>query len=264
MLEEIINYKKKELEKRKKEISLDIIIKGLSLLSNQPKAKDMVGLLKGKERINVIAEIKRKSPSRGYINENIDPIDIAIEYEKGGASAISILTDHHFFGGDIEEMTMVKRSVDIPILRKDFIFDEYQIYESCSYEADCVLLIAKILTQEELSKFLVILHHFDMSALCEAYDEEDLEKILSTDAKIIGINNRNLQTLEVDIENSVRLASKIPSDRIIVAESGIKSRRDIEYLKQTAGINCFLVGEYLMEPGEKTTSERLKGLIYGN
>lgn len=264
MLEEIINYKKKELEKRKKEIPLDIMIKGLSLLSDQPKAKDMVGLLKGKERTNVIAEIKRKSPSRGYINENIDPIDIAIEYEKGGAGAISVLTDHHFFGGDIEEMTMVKRSVDIPILRKDFIFDEYQIYESCSYEADCVLLIAKILTQEELSKFLVMLHHFDMSALCEAYDKEDLEKILSTDAKIIGINNRNLQTLKVDIENSVRLASKIPSDRIIVAESGIKSRKDIEYLKQTADINCFLVGEYLMEPGEKMISERLKELIYGD
>ena len=264
MLEEIINYKKKELEERKRKIPLDVMIKGLYFLADQPKAKDMVKLLKGKEQIHIIAEIKRKSPSRGYIDKDIDPVGLAIEYKKNGASAISVLTDHHFFGGDIEEMTMIKRSVDIPILRKDFIFDEYQIYESCSYEADCVLLIAKILTLQELNKFLNMLHYFDMSALCEAYDEEDLEKILSTDAKIIGINNRNLQTLEVDIENSVRLASKIPSDRIVVAESGIKSRKDIEYLNQKTGINCFLVGEYLMEPGEKTRGEKLKELIHGD
>ncbi len=264
MLEEIVNYKKKELEKRKQEIPFDVMIKALGLLSDQPKAKDMVEALSNKEHIHIITEIKRKSPSRGLINENIDAIDIAIEYEKGGADAISVLTDYHFFGGSIEEMTMVKRSVNIPVLRKDFIFDEYQIYESCSYEADCVLLIAKILTLQELNKFLNMLHYFDMSALCEAYDEEDLEKILSTDAKIIGINNRNLQTLEVDIENSVRLASKIPSDRIVVAESGIKSRKDIEYLNQKTGINCFLVGEYLMEPGEKTRGEKLKELIHGD
>jgi len=262
MLEEIVNYKKKELEKRKQEIPFDVMIKALGLLSDQPKAKDMVEALSNKEHIHIITEIKRKSPSRGLINENIDAIDIAIEYEKGGADAISVLTDYHFFGGSIEEMTMVKRSVNIPVLRKDFIFDEYQIYESCSYEADCVLLIAKILTLQELNKFLNMLHYFDMSALCEAYDEEDLEKILSTDAKIIGINNRNLRTLKVDIENSVKLASKIPSDKIVVAESGINDKKDIEYLKE-AGINCFLIGGYFMKLRKEEIGKKIKEFIYG-
>ena len=194
----------------------------------------------------IIAEIKKASPSAGIISDNFDPVLKSKEYESFGASALSILTEEDYFLGNIEYIKDVKAITSLPILRKDFIVDEYQIYESKLIGADCILLIASILNDEELKNFSEIAERLKLDYIIEVHDEEELQRVQHFSNAIIGVNNRNLKTFDVDINNSVELKKIFEGENIIIAESGIKSKKDIEYLKQH-NINVFLIGESLMK-----------------
>jgi len=193
----------------------------------------------------VIAEIKRRSPSKGTLREDFDPVRIALIYEENGAAAVSVLTDRVFFSGADTHLADISRSVHLPLLRKDFIIDLYQIYETRYLQADAILLIVGILEKEQLREYVSFAQSLGLSVLCEVHTERELEKALASEAKIIGINNRDLTTFSVDLNTSLTLAASIPEDRIIVSESGIRSRSDIELLTN-AGIHVFLIGETLM------------------
>ncbi|MGR3317884.1 MAG: indole-3-glycerol phosphate synthase TrpC [Candidatus Anammoxibacter sp.] len=198
------------------------------------------------DRTKIIAEIKQASPSKGVLRNNFDPEDIARSYKKHHAAAISVLTIRYGFNGDIEYLVKVKEATDIPVLRKDFIFEEYQIYESRAFDADAILLIASILDEQQLSEYLDLTKELGMDALTEVHSLEDLEKAINCNAEIIGINNRNLKTFDVDINTTLSLIKEVPKGRIIVSESGIKTRDDIELLENN-GVNAFLIGTALMK-----------------
>jgi len=207
----------------------------------------------------VIAEIKKKSPSKGLICENFDPVRIALSYEKAGASAISVLTDEPYFGGTPEDLKRVRAAVTLPVLRKDFIVDEIQIYESVVLGADAVLLIAAALTDSELYAFSALCLELGLDILYEAHDEEDVRRILKLEPRIIGINNRDLKTFEVNLATTLRLARLIPGDICVVSESGIRDQTELLALK-SMGVKAFLIGESLMKttnPGE--TLQKLLG-----
>ena len=194
----------------------------------------------------IIAEIKKASPSAGIISDNFDPVSKSKEYESFGASALSILTEEDYFLGNIQHLIDVKAITSLPILRKDFIVDEYQIYESKLIGADCILLIASILNDEELKNFSEIAERLKLDYIIEVHDEEELQRVKHFSNAIIGVNNRNLKTFDVDINNSVELKKIFEGENIFIAESGIKSKKDIEYLQQH-NINVFLIGESLMK-----------------
>lgn len=241
ILDQIIRDKKYELEARKKELPFDLL---KEKIKDVLPARDFKAALLGKE-ISLITEIKKASPSGGIIREDFNPIEIANIYQNEGASAISVLTERKYFEGNLDYLRKVKTEVSIPVLRKDFIFDPYQICESKVYGADAVLLIAAILKLNDLKKLLNLTYELGMDALVEVHTEEELQKALDADIDIIGINNRNLDTLKIDLKTTEELAKLIPSDKIIVSESGIKTKEDIERLKK-AGVRAFLVGESLM------------------
>ena len=194
----------------------------------------------------IIAEIKKASPSAGIISHNFDPVLKSKEYESFGASALSILTEEDYFLGNIEYLKDVKATTSLPILRKDFIVDEYQIYESKLIGADCILLIASILNDEELKNFSETAERLKLDYIIEVHDEDELQRVQHFSNAIIGVNNRNLKTFDVDINNSVELKKIFEGENIFIAESGIKSKKDIEYLQQH-NINVFLIGESLMK-----------------
>lgn len=196
--------------------------------------------------INLIAEIKKASPSKGVIRGDFNPSRIAVTYQANGASAISILTDERFFEGKLEYIKKVKESVTLPILRKDFIIDEYQIYESVLAGADAILLICEILSLDELTRFYNLAVSLGLDVLMEAHNEEDMEKAIASGAQIIGINNRDLHTFRVDMGVTQRLIRLIPPGRVKVSESGIKSYEDVMFLK-SLGVNAVLIGEAFME-----------------
>lgn len=203
--------------------------------------------------IDLIAEIKFGSPSVGIIRESSDPIAIGQAYEKSGAAAISLLTDRTFFRGDLQNLPKLKQAVSLPILRKDFIIDEIQIMESARYGADAVLLIARILSVVQLKNLLDASREHGLKTLIEIHDEEDLEKALDCDAKIIGINNRDLDTFEINLNTTLKLAPRIPSNRVLVSESGIHTGQDMLPFKGL-NIQAVLVGSALMgtaDPGNK-------------
>ena len=193
----------------------------------------------------IIAEIKRRSPSKGTLREDFDPARIALIYEESGAAAVSVLTDRPFFGGADTHLADINKSIRLPLLRKDFIIDLYQIYETRYLQADAILLIAGILEKEQLREYSSLAQSLGLSVLCEVHTGAALDKALASEARIIGINNRDLTTFSVDLNTSITLAASIPADRIIVSESGIRSRNDIEMLTN-AGIHAFLIGETLM------------------
>lgn len=201
----------------------------------------------------IIAEVKRHSPSRGALREDIDPGDLAGVYEQNGAAAISVLTERDFFHGSPADLVTIKKRVGIPVLRKDFIIDPYQIYESRLLGADALLLIAGVLSEERLREFIQLAVSLAIWPLVEVHTSIDLKTALAAGAEIIGVNNRDLQTFATDIRNSLLLAGHVPAGKIVVSESGIQSRTDIVIL-QAAGIHAFLIGETLMstaEPGRK-------------
>ena len=243
ILDEIVLNTKSKLEAKKLETPLEELISRVNKLKiEKSNFKENLAL---KEQA-IIAEIKKASPSAGIISEDFNPVAKAKEYESFGASALSILTEEDFFLGSIEYLIDVKAISNIPILRKDFIVDEYQIYESKLIGADCILLIVSILSDDELNRFTKLADSLGLDFIIEVHDEEELTRIEDFSNAIIGVNNRDLKTFEVNIENSIRLRNFFKKDNIFVAESGIKNQKDIDKLSKH-NINVFLIGESLMK-----------------
>ena len=243
ILDEIVAKTKSKLEEKKQGLSLEELISKIDF--KNLKETNFKKSLQNKAEA-IIAEIKKASPSAGIISDNFDPVLKSKEYESFGASALSILTEEDYFLGNIEYLKDVKAITSLPILRKDFIVDEYQIYESKLIGADCILLIASILNDEELKNFSEIAERLKLDYIIEVHDEKELQRVQHFSNAIIGVNNRNLKTFDVDINNSVELKKIFEGENIFIAESGIKSKKDIEYLKQY-NINVFLIGESLMK-----------------
>ena len=242
ILQKIVANTRASLAHKKVELPLEKIQSSLENLKlPRGKFKDHIS---SKDEA-IIAEIKKASPSAGVIKEDFDPTKIAMEYESFGASALSILTEEDFFMGSVEYLKEVKKITSLPILRKDFMIDEYQIYESKLIGADCILLIASILTDQEIDNFINIAKKLELDYLIEVHDENELKRVEHFEDALIGVNNRNLETFEVDLNNSVRLRNKFKQKNIFIAESGIKSREDMNYLKMN-NIKVFLIGESLM------------------
>jgi len=217
------------------------------------------GVLKEERRISFICEVKKASPSKGIIAEDFPYLEIAKEYEAAGANAISVLTEPEYFKGDDRYLYVISGAVNIPVIRKDFTIDEYQIYEAKIIGADAVLLICSLLDTETLTKYIHICDELGLSALVEAHTEEEVKSALQAGARVIGVNNRNLQTFKVDLNNSVKLRGLVPEEIVFVAESGIKTSDDMKVLK-AAGVNAVLIGETLMRsPNKKEQLEELRG-----
>jgi indole-3-glycerol phosphate synthase len=250
ILEEIIAHKKIEVAQKEAQVpELD--------LSNLPPGRDFATALRV-EAISLIAEIKRQSPSSSILRNDFIPLEMAKIYQKNGAAAISVLTDEKYFGGKGEHIGLAREGASLPILRKDFIVDQYQIAEARILGADAVLLIASILEPAELDSFLVCAEELGLSYLVEAHTQEDVEKSVAVGASIIGINNRNLDTMAVDLTTSLRLRELIPPGVIAVSESGINAREDVVRLEK-AGFNAVLVGSILMRSPDIAST--LRGLL---
>lgn len=251
-LERIVAEKQREIEILKKEF------RGNSeQASALPPARDFVGALKGMKPA-IIAEIKRASPSRGRLVEDLSPGIIARTYEKGKAAAVSVLTERRFFEGDISHLTVVRNVIDLPILRKDFILHPLQILEARLSGADAVLLIARIISGDDLGEFIRLSRSLGLAPLVEVDSPADLRQALSSGADLIGINNRDLETFQTDISKSINLAALVPEEVTLVSESGITKREDIETLMD-AGIHAFLIGEALItaaDPAKKLAELR--------
>ncbi len=260
ILDDIIKKTKELVEKRKKEYPLEWLGRSLAYNPFVPRPVENVLRSTPEDPYKIIAEIKKASPSKGVIREDFDPIAIAKAYEEGGANALSVLTEPFFFQGNIEYLSQVRRYVPMPLLRKDFIIDKYQLVEALVYGADFVLLIAKALSRKELKELLEYTWHLGMEALVEIHDKADLVKAIFAGANIIGINHRNLETFEVDVSLSERLVPLIPKGKIIVAESGINSHEQVRALHDI-GVDAFLIGEHFMRQSDIATEvKKIKGL----
>ena len=237
---------KKICELKLKEIQFLKEKKKLKLTSKKTRGF-LKNLIKPKENyFNVIAEIKRKSPSAGLIREKFNHVEIALNYKKAGAKCLSVLTEKNYFGGQIRFIQDIKEIVNIPILRKDFIIDEWQIYESFYYGADCILLILAILDDTKAKKFLKLAHELGMDVITEIHDYEELQRAIKIGVQCIGINNRNLKTLEIDINLFKKLSRHIPQNIIKVCDSGISENNQLKKINEE-GADAFLIGEFLMK-----------------
>ncbi|MFT6259282.1 MAG: indole-3-glycerol phosphate synthase [Rickettsiales bacterium] len=246
ILEQIYQDKLIEVRSKKKQVSGDQICAQIKCGSRI--IKDFAAAIEAKtnkNQIAIIAEVKKASPSKGIIREDFDPVAIAKTYEENGAACISVLTDEKYFMGKNEYLSEIRKNVDLPILRKDFIIDPYQILEAKLIGADCILLIMAMLSQDQAIKLEQKALEIGLSVLIEIHDEEDLQKALKLKSRLFGINNRNLKTFEISLEVSKNLKPKIPSGKIIICESGIFDKNDICEM-QEIGINSFLIGESLM------------------
>ena len=242
ILKKIVENTRENLKAKKAKLSLEDVKSSLKEL-DLPKSNFKSSISNKDEAI--IAEIKKASPSAGVISENFNPVEKAKEYESVGAAALSILTEEDFFLGSTDYLKAVKRTTSLPILRKDFIIDEYQIYESKLIGADCILLIASILSDLQIEEFVKIAKKLELDYLIEIHDEKELKRVELYKDALIGVNNRNLNTFEVDLDNSIRIKNLFKEKNIFIAESGIKSIDDNNYLK-LHNINVFLIGESLM------------------
>lgn len=240
ILDTIINRKKEEISFSKSRISLR------ELKDSEFFNREKISLKEGiKSKSGIIAEFKRQSPSKGIINDKASPLEVVPAYEKFGASAVSILTDKDFFGGSSEDIVRVRNYINIPILRKDFMINDYQLYEAKSMGADVVLLIAACLSSQQVQEFTELSHELELEVLLEIHTEEEL-KHFNSKIDLVGINNRNLKDFKVDLQHSVQLKNQLPKNVLSVAESGIYSVKDFNYLKEK-GFNGFLMGEYFMK-----------------
>jgi indole-3-glycerol phosphate synthase len=252
-LKNIIDRKYEEIHARQQVNTLDSLRKSVK---NLPVCRSFVGAIEAKLEMNchaVIAEIKKSSPSKGVIREHFIPSEIAKSYESGGAACLSVLTDVDFFQGDDAYVKQAREVVALPVMRKDFIVDEYQVYESRKIGADCILLIVAALTKEKLYNLNALAVELGMDVLVEVHDETELQIALTLPNKLIGINNRSLHTFDVSLQTTCSLQHLIPGDRIVVTESGISTREHVDLMNEH-GIHCFLVGESFMraeKPGEK-------------
>ena len=241
MLNKIIAKKREEVEQRKRSLPISSL---KERIAQRQAPLDFALALSG-DSTRLIAEVKRASPSRGLLCPNFNPVELAKTYAQGGAAAISVLTEANYFEGSIDHLAAIREEVRLPLLRKDFIFDRYQIHESSAYGADALLLIVAILSQEQLEELLALSRSLGLSCLVEVHNKAEVERALLSGAEIIGINNRDLNTFTVDINTTHRLRPLIPRGRVVVSESGIRSRGDIEKLKGW-GVNAVLVGETLI------------------
>ena len=258
-LDKIVVHKKQEIEVRKRLLSF---LEVKRAARKRTPSRDFFQALQQTRgnSARIIAELKKASPSRGIIRKDFDPQKIGTIYQKEGAVAISVLTDSRFFQGYFRHLSRVRKCTAIPLLCKDFIVDLYQIYEAAIHGADAFLLIAALLSQTQIEEFLGVGKELKMNALVEVHSEDELEKVLQTSAKIIGINNRNLETFKTDIRTTLKLVKFIPAEKLVVSESGISTRAQIEKL-EVAGVHAFLIGEALMrekDPGEKLRELRGK------
>jgi len=254
ILQKIVENKREEVARQKEILPLGELRR---MLADRPPTRDFEGAIRNRD-CAVIAEVKRSSPSKGRIREDFDPVGIAGIYEDNGASAISILTERKYFEGSAAYIPQIRRSVKLPLLRKDFIIDAYQICETRALGADALLLIARLLEAGELQDFIGLSSELGLAALVEVHNEADLEKAISSGARIVGINNRDLESFGTDLEVSIRLASRVPKGVALVSESGISCRGDIERL-MGAGIHAFLIGENLMR--QQDIGKKLRELL---
>lgn len=244
ILDDILQHKREEVALRKAEKPLAEL---KTLCAEAPRARNFASALRQgcQASVKIIAEVKKASPSKGIIREDFNPVEIARAYEANGASAISVLTDEKFFQGSLQYLMDVKSAVGIPVLRKDFTVDEYQVYESRAAGADAILLIAAALSDEELSRFRALASDLAMGCLVEVHDAEEMARAAAVGARVIGVNNRDLKTFHVDISTSAALFPLAPPGSILVSESGIHTREDMSFLAN-CGAHAVLVGESLM------------------
>ncbi|KPK42600.1 MAG: hypothetical protein AMJ78_01960 [Omnitrophica WOR_2 bacterium SM23_29] len=241
-LEEILEHKRRQVEKAEERLPKDEIEKIVAVT----KRKDFKGAISKAKDINLIAELKKASPSHGVLRHEYDPKEIAKIYAENGAAAISVLTEEKYFQGNLIHLNIAREAGGLPVLRKDFIISEYQVYESALANADAILLIARILEKGVLRGLYNLAKELEMDVLVEVHDQRDLDKALGTNAEIIGINNRDFATFEVDLNTTLELTPKIPQDKIIVSESGIKDFEDVKRIKER-GVKAVLVGEAFMQ-----------------
>lgn len=251
ILDDIVTVKRREVARRKRSTPLSALE---TLIEGMPPTRDFRRALSGAD-CTIIAEVKRRSPSRGVMREDFDPVGIAGEYERLGAAAVSVLTDETHFGGSDADLTAVKKAITLPVLRKEFIIDPWQIHETRAIGADALLLIAAILGEDRIREYRDLAASLGLASLVEIHDRRELEMALGAGAGIIGINNRDLRTFTTDIDTSLALAPLIPADRTIVGESGIRSRAQIDLLL-AAGIRTFLIGEALVAAPDRAAKMR--------
>ena len=257
ILQRITKEKRIEIERRRVERPVREL---RAAATDAPPVRSFAEAIGADAHISLIAEVKKASPSRGLIRADFDPVDIAQRYERSGARCISVLTDTPFFQGRLQYLTAIRRSVALPLLRKDFILDPYQVWEARAAGADAVLLIAECLPGPELKQLHDQILELGMTPLVELYDPANVDRVVDCGARLIGINNRNLTDFQVDIDRSVRIKRDVPSDRWVVAESGIESAEDVRRLA-AAGMDAMLVGESLMRSTsiERAVAELLEG-----
>ena len=255
ILDTIIAHKQQELQIEEEQVPLATL---KSKLANLPPTKDFRAAIAQSDNINLIAEVKKKSPSKGIIREDFDPIQIAETYAKNGAAAISVLTDVRFFDGRLDYLSSIRQIVDVPLLRKDFTIDPYHIYQARVAGADAILLIVAALTKDQLREFMDIAESLSLASLVEVHTDTELEIALDVGAEIVGINNRDLRTFHTDLATTFSLREFLPTGKVVVSESGIYTRADVESLRE-AGVNAILVGESLMRSPD--IGEQVRKLI---
>jgi indole-3-glycerol phosphate synthase len=259
VLKKIVDYKTEELVRTMSAAPLPEMLARIADLEDQPRGFEAAIVNAcGSGWTPIIAEVKKGSPSKGVIRADFDPLEIGLIYQDNGATCLSVLTDEHFFLGHLNYLALIREQVSLPLLRKDFIFDPYQIYQARAAGADAILLIAAMLELSQLREFSAIARELSLDVLLEVHDERELETALQTDCNLIGINNRDLRSFVVDIATSERLAALVPAGRIIVAESGITRRDEIVRLTG-AGVHAFLIGESLMR--EEDIGAKLQELL---
>jgi indole-3-glycerol phosphate synthase len=245
VLDEILDHKVEELAARKASVSAETL---KSRASNAPPPRDMLAAV-CRDTVALIAEIKHASPSKGVLIENFDPVTLGLTYAANGAAAISVLTDVHFFQGHLDHLTTVRSAVDIPVLRKDFVIDPYQVYEGRAAGADAILLIVAALDDAHLADLHALITDLGMAALVEVHNETELERALRVEPALIGVNNRDLKTFDVDLDTTARLAKHIPESVTLVAESGILTAEDVRKMGRVSA-RAVLVGESLVKSGD--------------
>jgi len=255
ILDDIIAYKKEELAETKRRVSFTEI---KNRTADAGPTRGFGKALSSPDGVRLIAEVKKASPSKGVIRKDFDPVAIAEQYEESGASCLSVLTEKKFFQGDLEYLGRIRKSIKLPLLRKDFIIDEYQIFEARAAGADAILLIAACLEKHQVRDYLGIAGQLGLDVLVESHTWKELDKSLHAGALIVGINNRDLKTFTVSLQTTLDLLKDIPDDRTVVSESGIRTRDDVVMLQQ-AGVDAILVGESLMR--EKDIGKKVKELL---
>ena len=253
ILKKILHRKNEEIAERSVKVSVSDL---REIIVDASPARGFIKSIENKianGEAGVIAEIKKASPSKGILRQDFNPAEIARSYEQHGAACLSVLTDKDFFQGSEAYLQQAREVTRIPVIRKDFIIDPYQVYEARAINADCILLIVAALDDQKLNELLDLAHQLNMDVLMEVHDQEEMERALMTGAKLIGVNNRNLRTFEVSLNNTLDMLSMVPADRILVTESGIHTPGDVKLMRNN-NVNAFLVGEAFMradDPGKK-------------